>query len=115
MSLTYTWKLKSLKKASTNAVSNAVIQTYWECTGTDEHGNSGKFDGATPFNLETIDPNNFTPYESLTEEIILGWIQGIVVGDYKEHIDSKIQEQIDANNVTIEQVTEEQFPWSVAE
>ena len=114
MSLTYTWSLTGLKKQSDDQVTDAVVQTYWECTGTDADGNSGKFSGATPFNLATIDPDNFTAYASLTENQVLGWIQDIVNNDesYKAHIDGQIQKQIDLEKSPITEVESGAFPWS---
>ena len=55
MSMTYTWEITSLKtqnqtNADGDALANAVVQTYWKCTGTDSDGNgaTGSFSGATP-------------------------------------------------------------------
>ena len=96
MSLTYTWALTALKKQSDAQVTDAVVQTYWTKTGTDVDGDSGTFSGATPFNLATIDPDNFTPYDQLTEAQVLGWIQDVVAANpsYGEHIDEQIAGQI---------------------
>ena len=113
MALSYTWELTSLKKTSAANLSNVIVGTRWDVTGTDENGNSGKFSGATPFNLSTVDPNNFIAYENLTANIVLGWIQAVVVGDYKAHIDGQIQKQIDAQINPVEEVSGNTFPWSV--
>ena len=66
----YTWKIKSLKTANANGITNAVVQTYWEKIGTDEDGNTGTFNGATPFKLAEVDPKKFTPFEELTETVV---------------------------------------------
>ena len=112
MSLTYTWKIERISKRSSQTISNAIVQTHWKLTGTNENGVSGTFAGATPFNMNTIDPNNFVSYENLTEEIVLGWIQDVVNGDpdYKQHIDSRILEEISENESPITEVTSG-FPW----
>jgi hypothetical protein len=94
--MNYTWQLTSLKRKDTSELNNIVVQTYWKKTGTDENGNTGKFLGATPFDLNTVDPTNFISYEDLTEEDVLGWIQSVVVGDYERHVNEKIAEQIEA-------------------
>jgi hypothetical protein len=105
----YTWKLKSLQKTNFGDLQNVVVQTSWEIKGTDEEGNSGTFNGATPFKIPTGE--NFTAYEDLTEEIVLGWIKDQVIGKYKDHIDEKIQEQIDQKKNVIQEVKEEELPW----
>jgi hypothetical protein len=106
----YTWKLKSLKKTNSGNLENVVIQTYWELTGTDEDGNSGTFNGATPF--KAPEGENFTAYEDLTEEMVLGWIKDQVVGGYKDHVEEKIQEQINQKKNVVEEVKEEELPWA---
>lgn len=112
MALTYAWALKSLKKADIGGMSGVIVQTHWTCTGTDEDGDSGTFHGATPFNPEEVDPDNFTAYESLTEAQVLGWIQSIVVGNYKDHVDAQINKQILNTKNPAQDVAEDQFPWS---
>ena len=112
----YTWKIKSLKKQDdpSTELNDIIVQTYWECTGTDEDGHSGTFNGATPFQPDQIDPNNFTAYENLTEAQVLGWIQDVVNGNpgYKTHIDEQIQKQIDEVVKPKVEVTGEGLPWA---
>lgn len=110
--ITYTWKLTSLKKKSTADVTDAIVQTHWQKIGTDADGNQGTFSGATPFDLNTMNLENFTPFDQLTEGQVLGWIQDVVVGDYEEHVNARIFEQIEDAKNPIEDVTEDAFPWS---
>jgi hypothetical protein len=109
--MNYTWEITSIKRKDTSELSNIIVQTYWRKTGTDENGNTGSFAGATPFDLSTVDPNNFVAYEDLTEEMVLSWIQSVVVGGYEEHVNEKIAEEIDQQANPVTEVTEE-FPWS---
>ena len=108
--MTYTWKVTGVKTTDTENATDAIVQTYWQKIGTDENGNEGTFTGATPFAKSTINPESFVPYAELTEEIILGWIQGVVVGDYEAHVDAQIQKQIDAKLIK-----EPGLPWAPAE
>lgn len=112
--MNYTWEITSIKRKDTSELSNIIVQTYWKKIGTDENGNTAYFSGATPFDLSTVDPNNFIAYEDLTEEMVLSWIQSQVVGKYETHVNEKIAEQIDNQ---INPVTEEteSFPWSTIE
>ena len=116
MSLTYTWSIKSLKKQDdpSTELNDIIVQTYWECTGTDENGNSGTFNGATPFEPEQVDTANFTAYENLTEAQVIGWIQSVVNANpgYKVHIEEQIQKQIDAIVTPITEVTDGALPWA---
>lgn len=109
MSITYSWKVTGMKVKSTNDLSQAVFQTYWQKIGRDEHGNEGVFSGATPLDVSSIDPNNFTPLEELTEEQVLEWIKVVVVGDYENHVNNQIAKQLAEKTATIEEV---KLPWA---
>ena len=111
--MNYTWEITSIKRKDTSTLSNIIVQTYWKKIGTDENGNTGSFCGATPFDLSTVDPDNFVAYEDLTEEMVLGWIQSVVVGGYEEHVNEKIAEEIDKQVNPVTEVTEG-FHWSPA-
>jgi hypothetical protein len=112
MNLTYTWKLKSAKKGDIGDLSGVIVQTYWECTGTDEDGVSGTFHGATPFDPTGVDPEGFTPFEELTEAQVMGWIESIVTGVYKDHVDEQIKRQILEKKLTVVEVSEDALPWA---
>lgn len=114
MALTLSYTVTSLKvKDEVNAdgvtLQNAVCQTYWRCTGTDEDGNTGEFQGATPFSAASVGEADFTAFEDLTENEVIGWIQAVVDGDphYREHIEGQIQRQI--NELAIR---EPSLPWA---
>lgn len=112
MTLTYTWKLTSIRKADTPDLSGVVIGTRWECTGADENGDSGTFSGATPFNLNEVNGETFVLFEELTEALVLGWVQAVVVGGYKDHIDGHILNQIAQKKSAVVELSGDQFPWA---
>lgn len=112
MSLTYDWKITALKKASGGNLSNVIVQTYWNVVGTDENGNEGAYSGATPFDLSKVDPNNFVTYESLTEEMVIGWIKNAVLGSFNDFVEGQIQDQIASISTEPDQVNDGDFPWS---
>lgn len=114
MPLTYSWALKSLKKADVGDLASVIVQTHWTCTGTDEDGNEGTFHGATPFDPSLVDPANFTEFNSLTEEQVLGWIKAVVVGHYKEHVEAQITKQINEKKLSVEEVSADALPWAAA-
>ena len=116
MAITYTWEITSLKTKNETlgdgvVLPNAVCQTYWKKIGTDEDGNEGTFSGATPFSAANLTEENFKQFDTLTEEIVLGWIQAIVVGGYEEHVNGQIQKQIDEK---VTPITESAMPWAPA-
>lgn len=118
MAFTYQYEVTGIKTKDevvdgvTNT--NAVVQTYWKLTGTDEQGNTGTFSGATPFTTTTMPPSSvFVPFAQLTEAMVTGWIQEVVDSNpsYKQHIDQQIQKQIDEK---IRPVADQQLPWAPA-
>lgn len=113
MALTYTWKITGLKTKDFEGKPASVVQTYWQKIGTDENGNEGTFSGATPFTIDPTDESGpFIPFDQLTEEDVINWIKTVVVGGYEEHVNGKIQEQID---LKINPVTEAKLPWAPVE
>jgi hypothetical protein len=103
MAITYTWKIVSIKTANTDSFENAIVNTYWQKIGTDEDGVSGYFAGATPFDADQIDPENFTSLNQLTEEMVIEWI--------KEHVNAEIARDILENKKVIVEIEEDDLPW----
>jgi hypothetical protein len=115
MAITYTWAIKGLTKTTDGGFDDAIIGTRWECTGTDADGVTGTFTGATPFNLASADPNNYIPYNELTETQVLGWIKSSVSGSsntsYFDHIESRIKKAIDDKKGVVVSVDNIDLPW----
>jgi predicted NBD/HSP70 family sugar kinase len=111
MALTYTWKITGLKKTNVPSanLTDVVVGTRWDVTGTDEDGNSGTFHGATPFKASEVDPDNFIDWNNLTEEVVLGWIKGIVVGGYASHVHEVIMKQINEKKNPV--LDADYLPW----
>ena len=118
MTLTYDWKITSLRKQDKPSANleGIIVQTHWECKGTDSANNSGTFSGATPFDPAQVDPEHFTAYADLTETQVLGWIQTVVNDNpgYKAHIDEQIQKQIDAIVRPVTEINADSLPWAPA-
>ncbi len=112
MKITYKWELTRLRKADIGDLSGVVVQTYWTCTGKSSDGYSGTFLGATPFDPSAVDPENYTAFESLTEQQVLGWIKSVVAGPYKEHVEGSIKRQIDAQRAVTTEVAADELPWT---
>jgi hypothetical protein len=117
MAINYTWAIKSLSKTNSDDLNDVIVGTRWECTGTDDADNiSGTFVGATPFSLNSVDPENFVEYSSLTQEQVLGWIKNTVSGStpssYWDHISERIQKGINDKRGVIRNVDEFDLPWA---
>jgi hypothetical protein len=112
----YTWKITQLTKTNNNDIDNIIIGTRWTVTGTDSDGYEGTFTGATPFELNTVDPDNFTPFDELTEIQVLNWIQSKVSGSaltsYWDHISERINKAIEIEKNIRVSVDESNLPWA---
>ena len=119
MAWTYTWDIERLKvKDEVNSdgetLTNAVCNTYWKITGTNDDGDSASWSGATPLSAANVSLANFNDFASLTETQVLGWIRAIVETDngYMNHINEQLQKVIDLENE--EEVDSEGLPWSTS-
>jgi hypothetical protein len=111
MSISYSWKIISIKRVDTSDLQGVVFQIDWKKIGTDASGDTGEFLGTTNFDPKTVDPENFTAFEDLTEERVLGWIEEVVVGDYERQVNARVAEQIENKKIIIHQVSDGKFPW----
>jgi hypothetical protein len=114
MAITYTWKIIEIRTKNQNNFTDAVVQTRWEKTGTDENNVTGFFPGATPFDADTIDPDNFTSLSDLTEEMVLGWIKAEVEANevYETHINDHIAREIDKKVNIVTELEGDTLPWN---
>ena len=108
--LTYSWNILSIKTEDVDAEHpQAVIHAKWRKTGVDEDGNEGRFDGACKFSLANVSPEDFIPFDQLTEEIVIGWVQDILNRGGMDRVDQTIQKVIDDNKT---QTAETSLPWA---
>ena len=116
MGYTYEWSVTGIKKATSDNISDAIIGTQWKVICTDDDGNTGEFSGATPFDLNTIDTENFTEYQNLTEVQVLNWIKNTVSGssstNYWSHIQGQMDKQINRTKLSHVVVNSVDLPWS---
>jgi hypothetical protein len=108
MAVTYTWKVTGLKTTSFANTNNVVVQVYWDKIGNDGLF-EGTFSGATPFDTAKIPQGvKLKPFNKLTEEEVISWIQDTVTGAYEEHVNRQISRQIEEAKGTVVSV---KLPW----
>jgi hypothetical protein len=113
MAVSYSWKVTQMTKKTVGDIENVVLHVRWELTGTESStGTTGKFVGATPLDFDSSSTDEFTAYGDLTEELVIGWLQDIVVDSYWDHVVEKIQEEINKIDDPVEEIAEEALPWS---
>lgn len=108
MAITYSWKVTGMNTKSEGDVQDAVIQVYWTKSGVNEDGVEGFCPGESKFIVSDIAIEEFVPFDQLTEEIVLGWVQAHINPAYHEGIDEQIQKMIERK---ISPVINKGLPW----
>lgn len=101
MNITYTWKVTNLLtiNANTSEPSYVVTAMYLLIGTTEVDGKiySSDLSNAAFFDVKETDPD-FIPYEDLTEEMVVGWIQtqlgAELIANYEASIAGQIEQQI---------------------
>ena len=113
MAVSYSWKVTQMTKKTVGDIENVVLHVRWELKGTESTTDtSGTFAGATPLDFDPSSTDEFTVYGDLTEELVIGWIQNVVVDSYWDHVVEQIKKQIDAVDDPEEEIREDSLPWS---
>jgi hypothetical protein len=100
MANTYNWKINALDaKVSVDDVQNVVYTVHWSLIATSENGEH------TVSNIGThsveYDADNFVPYEDLTEEIVISWLEaGLNVESIKAGLDAQIEKLTTPTEIT---------------
>jgi hypothetical protein len=97
MADTFVWNIAQLERK----ISDGVVYTaHWTATATREVTDSGTFTASTygSVGFGDPDPDNFTPYDQLTEGQVVGWVLAALGDEQVESICSKLVEQLDAQS-----------------
>ena len=90
---TYNWNVTALYTETIAGEQNYVVIANYEVVGVDGTY-SASLSNIARFSTENVD--NFTPYEDLTNEIVIGWIQAELGVDGVSNLEACIQGQIDS-------------------
>ena len=106
---TYTWNVTALYTETVAGEQNYVVIANYEVIGVDGQYTAG-LSNIARFNTASVSP--FIPYEDLTNEIVVGWIQTDLGVDGVSNLEACIQGQIDSqiNPPVVPQNTP--LPWA---
>jgi hypothetical protein len=90
---TYTWNVTALYTETIAGEQNYVVIANYEVVGVDGEY-TASLSNIARFSTENV--ANFTPYEDLTNEIVIGWIQAEFGVDGVNNLEACIQGQIDS-------------------
>ena len=108
MSITTKWIIMSLEcKPAEGDLTNVVQTVHWTVNGTD-----GTYAGSAygAVGVPVADPVTFTPYESLTEDEIVGWVKTVLGEETVTAYEANVANQITAQ--VTPPIVKPPLPWA---
>jgi hypothetical protein len=90
---TYTWNVTALYTETVDSEQNYVVIANYEVVGVDGTF-SASLSNIARFSTASVSP--FVPYEDLTEDIVIGWIQADLGETGVSNLEACIQGQINS-------------------
>jgi len=95
MSINYNYSINTVKKINENGFENAVVQVYWALVGTNESGQISRVYGTSTFSTNELNSNeDFIPFDQVSDETIVSWIQNSVSEEQDTHMKNLIQQEL---------------------
>lgn len=99
------WKISQLERVTAD---NGVVTAHWVCSDTDADGNSGYVYGSIGFEYDATSPD-FIPFESLTEDVVIGWVKAAIGEETVAAHEANIAAQIESQKNPVQASG---VPWS---
>ena len=90
---------------------DVVVNAVYTVSGTDGEYSESIGSNSCQFTISSDDPD-FTPYEDLTEEQVVGWIQSTIGEDGVASYEATIAGSIDAQANPPVTPSEQPLPWT---
>jgi len=103
MSTTFSWKIVNLERYTANGVVFTVHYTVNAEDGTYSAGAYGSL------GLEALEPDSMIPFDSLTEEVVVGWVKDKFGDEKVAEIEAALQAQLDQKHAPSKAAG---VPWS---
>jgi hypothetical protein len=93
MANTYNWRINALDaKIHENDLDNVIYTIHWSFIGQDDSEKPVLASSIGTLGVQYTEENPFIPYEDLTKEDVVGWLEdGLDVDSMKENIDKQIE------------------------
>ena len=93
MANTYNWKINALDaKILDNVLDNVIYTIHWSFIGQDDSEKPVSASSIGTLGVQYTEENPFIPYEDLTKEDVVGWLEaGLDVDGMKESLDKQIE------------------------
>ena len=93
MANTYNWKINALDaKIHENDLDNVIYTVHYTFIGQDDSEEPVSASSIGTLGVQYTEENPFIPYEDLTKEDVVGWLEdGLDVDSMKENLDNQIE------------------------
>jgi len=93
MANTYNWRINALDaKIHENDLDNVIYTVHWSFIGQDDSEEPVSASSIGALGVQYTEENPFIPYEDLTKEDVVGWLEdGLDVDSMKENLDNQIE------------------------
>ena len=113
MAITYNWTVNSMYTLpQVEGFDNVVVVAYYTVSGTDGTYSESLGSNSCQFTMPSPNDPAFTPYDKLTEEQVVGWIQASLGESGVESFETTIAASIDAQANPPVTPSEQPLPWS---
>ena len=106
----WTWSITSMQQWPSGTNAGYVVNVNWTLTGTDST-HTASIQGNTQYPV-TDAQAGFTPYASLTEATVIGWVQASLGEQGIANFEANVQGQINSLENPPVSPTTEPLPWS---
>jgi hypothetical protein len=106
---TYNWRIMSMDvRPQLDGQTDVVVRAQWEITATDPVvGDTAGTQGFTQFSVPS---GSFTPYDSLTEAQVIGWVQGAMGPSQILELEAFVDNLLITNRLP--PITQLPLPWA---
>jgi hypothetical protein len=109
MATTYTWTIDQMYTLDTPEP-GFVVNVLWMLTGVD-----GQYTASIGGNSQfTVQEGTFTPYDELTQEQVIGWVQNSLGADGIANFEANVQGQINSMITPPVSPQNTPLPWATA-
>lgn len=109
MATTYTWTVDQMYTLDTPEP-GFVVNVLWTLTGVD-----GQYTASIGGNSQfTVQEGTFTPYDQLTQEQVIGWVQNSLGADGIANFEANVQGQINSMITPPVSPQNNPLPWATA-
>ena len=99
---TYNFRINAVDAhVSQDGLDNVIYNVHYSYIGEDENGNVASQIGVQ--HLASVDSENFTPFDQLTQADVISWIEPLLpIEEFRSNLDAQLTEMATPTMVTLQ-------------